>query len=378
MKIIHFIPTLGNGGAERLVIDLCNELSKDNKLILCTLRDIDESMFFVNDLNPDVEIISFGKKKGLSINLPFIILRYLSRVKPDIVNTHLPSLLPYILLSVLCLRNVLFFHTVHNVPLNEEPRRFMRIIRTILIRKSKLFPIAISDKIGTQFNELYKVSPVRIIYNGRSALTKGFSYSEVEKEINLLKPNISTKVFITIGRLDAQKNHGLLINVFRRLYKQNVNAILLIIGEDNENMFKDFYDKSKSLNTHWLGLKKNIGDYLMLSDCFCLSSVYEGFPITIIEAMSIGLPIISTSVGGIPDVVKEGVNGFICLGNEEDYYDSVMRFLNSDDSNIQTIKLNNKLIYNDKYSIEVTARNYLSAYSSIKKKQRNSLHLGHN
>ena len=94
-----------------------------------------------------------------------------------------------------------------------------------------------------------------------------------------------------------------------------------------------------------------------------MSSLYEGLPISIIEAMSAGLPIVSTSVGGIPDIVKEGVNGFLSESLDvDDFVKTIRRFLSMSATDLAKMKEANKNEYNEKYTIERTAEQYLALY----------------
>ena len=84
---------------------------------------------------------------------------------------------------------------------------------------------------------------------------------------------------------------------------------LLIIGEgfDRASELKKLANK----NIHFIGIKTNVPDYLYASDAFCLSSNFEGMPISLIEAFACGCPSICTPVGGIVNSVKHGVTGFL-------------------------------------------------------------------
>jgi glycosyltransferase involved in cell wall biosynthesis len=367
VKIIHIIPHLGNGGAERLVVDLCNELSLSDEVTIVTFRDSNSSMFYLQDLHENVKLISFGKGKGLTLSLPFKIFRFFKKEKPLIVNSHLPATLPYLLLSVLLLRRITFFHTIHNTPREEEPRLFFRKLREGLHFLNRIHFIAISDNIAILFRQLYHFDAIGVAYNGRSKIEKTSLCTEVVQEINTLKINTVTKVFLSIGRLTEQKNYGLLLTVFNKLYKQKENVILIIIGDDYGTGMKTKYEKDKSPNTFFIGPKKNISDYLFNCDAFCLSSKFEGLPITILEAMSIGLPVISTAVGGIPDIIKNDENGFLSLSvNEDDFLCAIQIFLSCSDSKLEEIRNRNVVDFNLHYAISNTATQYLHLYKMPK------------
>jgi glycosyltransferase involved in cell wall biosynthesis len=321
-------------------------------------------MFYIEEIDKNVRLTSFGKSKGFHWKLPYHIFRFLQSEKPEVVNSHLPSALPYLFLSILWLPRILFFHTIHSVPAKEEPRWWMRSLRKLFLRFNRLKFISVSYQVSDSFKELYGVMVTATIPNGRSNLKKSSLYASVTREVQSFKINSDTKVFISVGRLWKEKNHGLLIEVFRRLKERNINAVLIIIGEDYGKGLLEEYLRSKSSNTFILGSKNNVADYLFLSDCFCLSSVYEGLPISILEAISAGLPVISTQVGGIPDVIKDGINGFLCEPEVNDYLAAITKFLETDRKSINKMKEANTNLFYNEYSIDITAINYINTYKS--------------
>src|SRR4051812_22460633 len=115
MRILHIIPTLGGGGAERFTVDLVNEISQTDDVLLCTLYDLTPGKydFFLKDLDPQVKRVSLGKKLGLDIIMYLKIFRLVKRIKPDIIHTHLAAV-NYVFLSVLVFARIKFFHTIHS------------------------------------------------------------------------------------------------------------------------------------------------------------------------------------------------------------------------------------------------------------------------
>lgn len=362
MKIVHIISCLGNGGAQRLMFDLAEAQSElNNEVVICSFRDAKENSS--NESSGNVQFVSFSKQKGFDFSLSFSLYRFLKKEKPDVVNCHLPSVFLYVILSILLLRKIKFFYTIHNDPIQEEPRSVIRKMRRFFIKRNRLVPIAISDKIEKDFEILYSLSGVETVFNGRKKLTKTADFEKVYQEIQSYKKNSETLVFVSVGRISKVKNHQLLVKVFSELEKQNKNVILVVIGDDYESGILQDCLKIKSDNTFFLGLKQNVPDYLFCSDVFCMSSEYEGLPIAILEALSIGLPVISTNVGGIADVIKDGKNGFLINSLEQsDYLFTVEKYLQLNKDEIQTIVDTNKQLFKDKYDIEKTAKEYVAIY----------------
>jgi len=356
MKIIHLISgCFGQGGAERLVADLAEaQIKLGHDVIICTYRDLNKNSLLIPS---GVKHHSFGKKKGLSPNLVFAIKSYLKTEKPDIVNCHLPAVFLYLIPSLLFCKNIKFFYTIHNDPIQEESRPFVRALRKHFINNGRLQFIAISETIKSSFEVLYGVSGIEMIYNGRRKIDKSPAFENVNKEVDLYKRDKDTKVFVAVGRLTSVKNHKLMIESFAKHRLDNI--VLLILGQGDQTQFNNVF----SNNVHLLGPKDNVYDYLYCADAFCMSSTYEGFPISIIEAMSIGLPIISTKVGGIPDIIKEEENGFLSSSLEvDDYVNVITKYLSTSDSDLSRISELNKKEFTEKYDINCTAKHYLALY----------------
>ena len=113
---------------------------------------------------------------------------------------------------------------------------------------------------------------------------------------------------IHVGRFRAQKNHELLINAFADFVKKYPDADLTLLGDGEleENIKSLVNSLSISDKVRFEGSRDNVFPYLNKADIFVLPSLYEGVPMSIIEAMGTGLPIIASNVGGIPDMLKDG------------------------------------------------------------------------
>ena len=99
MKILQIIPALEDGGAERFVVDLCNELSNDHEVILCLFFTNNSETGFKKELSPDIKLISLDKKSGFDVSAIFKLKKVLNRYKPDIVHTHVGALI-YLLAAI--------------------------------------------------------------------------------------------------------------------------------------------------------------------------------------------------------------------------------------------------------------------------------------
>ena len=364
MKILQLISgALGQGGAERLVIDLSETMArKGHDVTICCFRKPSDEV--VSNIDKSVKVHCFGKTKGLDLLLPFKIANYIKAEGFEVVNCHLPAVFPYLIWSLSVCKDVKFFYTIHSNPSDEEPREWVRKLRKKFIENGKLTFIGISDSVSNEFSELYDLNQCApVIFNGCRVQRQTKQFDATKSEVDTYKNDEHTKVFLAVGRLTKEKNYQLMLDAFTLLKDEDI--LLVVLGKDYDG-FLERHKNDIPSNVHFLGGKNNVSDYLFNADCFIMSSLYEGLPISIIEAMSAGLPIVSTSVGGIPDIVKEGVNGFLSESLEvDDFVKTIRRFLSMSATDLAKMKEANQNEYNEKYTIERTAEQYLALYRKI-------------
>lgn len=372
MKIVEIIPELSSGGAQRFLVDLCNELIKykDNDIIVVSLQELSSSKnnFYQNSFNPKIKVISLKGKDTLfsKVTLLFKLYFYILSLKPDIVHSHLTAF-NYIILPSLQLKRTTFYYTVHNIAEEDTKPGIQTLLKKIFFSKKIIKPITISPLCTKSFFSYFQFKPFLEIYNGCRDLNEIAISQEVEKEIISYKKDDDTKVLINIARIMPQKNHQLLIDCINQLGSKGYNFILLVIGASNNDSYSDKiieqFDQSPYI--HYLGRRSNIENYLYFSDALCLSSQWEGLPITLLEAGLLGKYAICTPVGGIPDVIINKHIGFLSKDiSTNKYLAALEEFLNHPSYDMNFIKN----YYNTNYSMQQCAKQY---YKSFEKNIQN-------
>ena len=361
MKILEVHYSTAWAGAERLVIDLCNELSKTNEIILCTIVDdtIPGKSYYKSELLKSVKYINLKCKSGNDVRGFYRLLKTIRDVKPDIVHAHTDALSLWV--PSLFYHGSKYFHTIHSLADKRQFSKWLTPVYKYFYRK-RIQAITISNICQQSYVKLYHINNAIQIDNGRSRMKPSPNIKLVEKEVNGYRVSRNTKIFVHVARCTKVKNEVLLFKSFSRLYKEKKDCILLVIGAnydspDNKHLLED-----ATPNIHWLGLKDNVYDYLLNGDFFILSSLYEGLPISLLEAFSAGIIPISTPAGGVSDVIKDRSIGYLSPSmDDEDFYNTIITAVETCDSFNRDRLVN---YFQDNYSMKHCAVLYLQAFAS--------------
>ena len=356
MKILQIIYSLCSGGAERFVVDLSNRLSQDknNEVMILVVNDLRQKgcSHYLSDVNDNVRVSCLGFK-GLGIRSLLGILKTIKKERPDVVHCHSNLILLY--LPTLFYRVPRYVHTLHNLADKCLVWKLCKPINSYLYLR-KVQAVTISRECSQSYRSLYGLDNDCMIINGREKIQLTADAEKVKAEVVSLTKG-KHPVFINIARFDSQKNHKLLFDVFERLSAEGNDAQLLVVGaRHEENMVK----YKNHPNIHIIGERRNVGDYLACADFFILSSVYEGLPLTLLEAMSMGVVPVCTPAGGIKDVVRDGENGFLAKGfDTESLYDTVTRAIKAGAAIPKDAVVRE---FYEKYSMERCADSYKEIY----------------
>ena len=211
---------------------------------------------------------------------------------------------------------------------------FLRIFEERMLERSNRL-IAVSGFTRRELHRFYKIdeSKIRVVHNGvdinkfKPALDK----RKVKQELGFHPEDI---IILSVGRLYARKGLFTLIESMPKVVKRFKNAKFVISGKGQSN-------EMKKLITHatQLGVKDNIiftgyfpdkklPKLYQAADVFAFSTFYEHHPFAVLEAMSTGLPVVTTNVGGIPETIDNGKNGYLCQPfNPRKFSDGILSFL---------------------------------------------------
>lgn len=318
MKIIQIMPEFGLAGAETMCENLSYELIRQGHEVVIISLYTFHSPITDRLENSGVKVVYLDKKPGLDFSIIMKLVKVFKMIKPDVIHTH-RYVMQYAIPAAIFTGIKKRIHTVHNVAIKENSK-MARVLNGVFYRGNNVIPVALSNRIKETIIKEYRLDPSRIpvIFNG------------IDLSKCVVKHNYGVKNYFTIlhvGRFTEQKNHQMLIKAFSKVLKSAPNCVLQLIGDGETRLEIEslvitlqIEDKVK-----FLGLKDDVYNYMNSADLFVLPSLYEGMPMTLIEAMGSGLPIIATEVGGIPDILVNGQEAVLTDVKEEELTEAILK-----------------------------------------------------
>jgi sugar transferase (PEP-CTERM/EpsH1 system associated) len=315
--VVHLIYRLDFGGLETLVAECVNRMPADRyrHAIVC-LTDYTE--FAKKITKPGVEIHALHKAPGQSPGTHFALWKLLRKLQPTILHTYNLSSIEYNVVALLAGVPVRV-HAEHGREATdpEGKNRKHNLLRRLLIPFIDVY-IPVSADLQRWLKTEIGVPDKKNLLVNNGVDTTGFE-SGNEGFMQRQPLPFSTDCFVigTVGRAQAVKNHASLIDAFVHLLSllpsERARLRLAIVGDGPElPAIREKVSAAGIADLVWLpGARTDIADIMRGFSLFVLSSIAEGTPVTILEAMSTGLPVVATRVGGIPEVVVDGQTGTV-------------------------------------------------------------------
>lgn len=326
------------GGAEKNLIEVAEHATKSNN-----------TYFIIASGNKTQRLSSIGKLlffpsrgvKPLFFLDMFYLLYISSRYNIDILHSHhrYPSFIASIIKPITRFK---LLTTVHNVFPDKEG-----------FSNWGDHAIAVSNSVYkwvTSGNK-YKESDVSVIYNGIT-IPNLHSDEELSSLKNELDYESDLIYLCSVGRLSEQKNYSLLFTLLSELKINNWHLLLVGSGEEKENLIILATELKINNNITFMGQRSDIDLIMQLSDVFLLTSRWEGFPYVVIEALSNGLPVFSTNVGGIHEAIINGETGFLFELKDSKKYIETLEMIMKDKALRSTMSSNCKKVFLENFTID--------------------------
>lgn len=338
-RILHVVATGTLSGAEKVVSDLCTNLNRDN--------------FDIVTVVAGEKLKEYYEAKGLksyiidlsSLN-PMEILKLKKLVKSekiDIIHGH--DVKASIASSLAAKGKIPVISHLHGNYLWMGKNPVMTSIDKHFRKKYNL-SIACSDMVEQFYKEHNKsFDKNKMIVMGNAFNFEEFSKINLQNEESFKESNNIPKdkyIFGFVGRLINLKGVDFIIRAFAKLSKENHQAILVIVGEgeEKENLINLSLELGIADKVFFMGYRLDVYDFMNIFDSFIVASEIEGIPMVILEAMAMKKLVMSTPVGGIPEVIKDGITGILFKDRSENYIYKAMDFALKNKEETESIGLN--------------------------------------
>lgn len=304
------------------------------------------------------------------------LIKLFRKEKPDIVHANTPK---GALLGMLAAKLTGVKHRIYNV----NGLRFETAtgkFRTLLITMEKI-ACACATKVIPQSNGVADVlrkekitgKPLKVILNGsgNGVDIKHFNPEtpEIAVKAKELKGGYNGISFVFVGRLVGDKGVNELVEAFSKLHKGIPDSRLYLVGGKEQNLDPLKPETLKLIDSNpdifAVGSQKDVRPFLKASDVFVLPSYREGFPNVVLEALSMGLPVIVSDVNGAPDAVKDGLNGFVIPKRDaESLYEKMKELAQNEELRLR-LASNSRIFVSERFNRPDIWQATLNMYNSL-------------
>lgn len=370
IRLMHIINCFTFAGAEILAYNIAERIDKTKfDVFICSIGTNDcevESSIKKMLRNRSITVLELEKPRhknrvGCILRLAGLLKQY----RIDVINTHCSSPDFYGKLAGFLVGVPFIYSTIHgNVGYNRTREKFLGHLTTNYIAISEYIKNYMREDLGVPFDK------IELIRNGVKFVDyPGLDRQAAKKTIlTELGVDINKRVVASIGRLVQLKGHNFLIDAAREILDKYDDVHFLIVGNDKidvewANSLKRLVkDKRMEKYFTFTGTRNDVNNILSVTDVFVLPSLTEGLPLTLLEAMASGVPVVSTDVGSISEVVKHRENGLLIpSGNSKLISQSVIELFDNLEWAGSMAESARELV-RSKFSIEETARGYENLY----------------
>ena len=371
MKILYVITGLNFGGAETQLMRMVHyvkEKTSDEVRVVSLIEP--EYRGFVDELKErKVPYTSLNlKKSGNYLGAMKTYRQVLKEFQPDIIHTHMIHANLFARLFHTPSSKSRLINTVHG----EEDFLGKRATLYHMTEKRVNYTVCVSLALERQMIEASAASKEKVlsVYNGLS--TEIYRFDEAKRSEYREKLGLKDGEFqwMIAGRLSPEKNHKNLLEACKLLDEKEKNWHLLIAGEGKtraelEKMIQE--EECLRKKVELLGLRSDVAALLNAADGFVLSSNYEGLPLVLQEAAAVGLPMVSTRVGGCDEVVMEGENGYLVQKqNPKALADAMLRMMQLSKEEREAFGTASKRLVEEEFSMEQVMKKWYLLYRGEK------------
>src|SRR3989339_883450 len=289
-KVCHVLSKFDVGGMENGVVNICNDLNRS--LFVPSILCVKDTGPMISRIKPDIKVHNMGYSEGRYLSRFLFVAKYFMKEKPDVVHTHGWGACSF---------------------------------DGIMGAKLAGVPVVVNGEHGATFNRPYQIFIQRMLsYLCDATLSVSEPLKKELREKNRISFSDTTMFISSIGSLKPLKNQIFLLKAVKRLYEKYADAEVdvVFVGEGRDREMLERYSAEAGIKEYvaFLGRRDDIPAILSFADALVLTSIpdKEGMSNVILEAMSSGVPVISTPSIGTSELIADGKNGYIVDYNDTD------------------------------------------------------------
>jgi glycosyltransferase involved in cell wall biosynthesis len=364
IRVVYLAHTFKVGGAEEMVLNLVRHLPLERfEPYVCCIQEpgpIGEEI-----ARTGTPVAALGLTPG--VRHPFAVAgirRYLQEAKPAIVHTFLLTASLYGRLAAILARVRVVVGTEVNI---YEKKRRAHIWAERLLMSGTDCVIASAASVKTFYERQVHADPskVTVIYNAVdfNQLRITVSRSELRRTLDIPGDAI---VAGTIARLTEQKGHQYLIRALSETPGlEKLHLLLIGDGELRGDLERAVGERGLRERVHFLGARRDLGNLLGAIDLFVLPSLWEGLPLSLVLAMGAGLPVVSTTVAGVPEVVIDGETGLLVPPGDAASLGAAVLRLVTDRAEAEQIGRTGRMSVLPRFGIETYVNSIVGLYDRL-------------
>jgi glycosyltransferase involved in cell wall biosynthesis len=382
LRILHLITDLGKGGAERFLIDLCNQLKLNSEVefVIGSLFDNNQYEDFTKDfkiVNLNYEVFSW-KKKNECISYKELLKDF----QPQIVHTHrflaefLSSYYPNSEIIYICHGhdNIVQLENLRFYPLPNKQSILNWFEKQYLVmnkyRKVKNYFVA---------NSTHTFSYFRNVLPGfmRSRLVQmpyGFDFLRFYRKRQKIYQAGDVIKIVNTGSFQDKKNQVFAVEIAKELKNRGISFEIHFLGDGQNRAKVENYSKQSGLDSvlHFHGNVSRVEEFLWEADIYLHTAWYEPFGLVFLEAMAAGVPVVALDGLGNRDVIENGRNGYIISDqNAGKFADVIMETCNDTEKYRSIVEYAQSFC--QAYDIKKIADDYFNFYVSLVRQRTNCL-----
>jgi L-malate glycosyltransferase len=315
--VLQVLHSLQIGGAEMLAARLARNLRNRFRFVFACLDELGTLGSELRDEGFMVEVLN--RRSGIDLRCVGRLGRFARELRADLIHAHQYTPFFYCRAPASFVRRPPVLFNEHGRFHPDLPSRKRMFFNRLFLRGiDRVVAVGGAVKQALIANEGIPASRIEVFYNGVDL--ENFSRdSQTRRRVRAeLGIRDDVPVVIQVARLDYLKDHCTAVRALEAVTREIPECRLLIVGEGPERprIEAEIARRGMQQQIRLLGLRKDVKQLLAAADLFLLTSISEGIPVTFIEAMACHLPIVSTDVGGVKEVVEDGRTGLLAAAGD--------------------------------------------------------------